>query len=55
MIVNRFLLHFLEYSCASFKTFATVLNILALRNHDSGVVETTIPDTETTFDWLECF
>ena len=32
-----------------------LLNILALRNHDSGVVETTIPDTETTFDWLECF
>lgn len=29
------------------------LNILALRNLDSGVAETNIPDTETTFDWLD--
>lgn len=29
------------------------LNILASRNHDSGVAETNIPDTETTFDWLD--
>ena len=30
------------------------LNIPALRNRDSGVVETNIPDTETAFDWLDC-
>ena len=29
------------------------LNILASRNLDSGVAETNIPDTETTFDWLD--
>ena len=28
------------------------MNILASRNRDSGAVETYIPDTETTFDWL---
>lgn len=27
-----------------------LLNILASRNHDSGVTETNILDTETTFD-----
>jgi hypothetical protein len=31
----------------------TKLNILVSRNHDSGAVETNIPDTETTFDWLD--
>ena len=30
-----------------------ILDILASRNHDSGVAETNIPDTETTFDWLD--
>ena len=29
------------------------LNILESGNHDSGVAETNIPDTETTFDWLD--
>lgn len=29
-----------------------LLNIPASGNHDSGTVETNIPDTETTFDWL---
>ena len=29
------------------------VDILASRNHDSGVAETNIPDTETTFDWLD--
>lgn len=29
------------------------MNILASRNHDSGVAETNIPDTETAFDWLD--
>ncbi len=27
--------------------------ILESGNHDSGVAETNIPDTETTFDWLD--
>ena len=29
------------------------MDILESRNHDSGVAETNIPDTETTFDWLD--
>lgn len=29
------------------------MNILASRNHDSGVVETNLPDTEITLDWLD--
>lgn len=30
----------------------SILNILASGNHNSGAVETYIPDTETAFDWL---
>lgn len=30
----------------------SMVNILASGNHDSSVVETYIPDTETAFDWL---
>lgn len=29
-----------------------LVNIPASGNHDSGAVETNIPDTETVFDWL---
>lgn len=29
------------------------LNILALRNHHFGILETSVPDTETTIDWLD--
>lgn len=29
------------------------MNILAIGNHLSGNMETGIPDTETTIDWLD--
>ena len=29
------------------------MNIPASRNRDSGTLETDIPDTETSFDWLD--
>ncbi len=31
--------------------FMSLVYILASGNHDSGAVETYIPDTETAFDW----
>ena len=33
--------------------FSLHMYILESGNHDSGVAETNIPDTETTFDWLD--
>ena len=30
-----------------------VVNILASRNHHSGIVETGVPDPETSIDWLD--
>ena len=46
-------LFFLIIVLNHFVYFLISVKILVSRNHDSSVAETNIPDTETTFDWLD--